>query len=111
MLLEWFVVGGVFFWFLTCIWLIALLWAIAEDNGFRATIATLTILAVVLLFGDFNIFKYIWEHIWSIPLIAGGYIGIGAVWSLIKWSFVQGAIIERREETKTKWLTIDGLKQ
>lgn len=85
MIVELFVIGT--FWF----WLLLILAAIVEyvfidrDSGIGAT-ATLMVTGLALwLFGNFNVFSWIWHHPGLSFCYGVGYFVVGIIWSFVKW--------------------------
>lgn len=96
--MGWLIVGGVWFWILTALFVILLVWEVAREKAVTGLFTVLAYLALIHLFGNASVFSAVRNH----PEYA--YIGIpvfflaGALWSLAKWwFFVKHRALEYRE--------------
>jgi len=104
MLLELFVVGTFWFWALIVAEVFWVFGFIKAERGGPAA-GGLVVLALVLwLFGDFNVFAYIWAHPWEFAGGVGVYLGVGVVWSLAKWRMICGEIRDKFYDVRDRFM-------
>jgi len=111
MWVEFFILGGVWFWLLTVAFIIALIWEISGDRGVAALFTVGVYLGLIHLFGNATIFSALaanpaWLYI-GIPV----YFVVGALWSLGKWYlYVKRDMRENYKEQRMEWLHINGME-
>lgn len=85
MIKELLIFGGIWFWIVVggfALWFVI---ATFREKGGQTFSATLLLLGVLLFFSNFNIFQWIYDNPLPCFYWAGGYLGIGIVWAVIKW--------------------------
>jgi hypothetical protein len=108
--MEWLIVGGVWFWIITALVFILLVWEVSGERIVTAVVTVVGYLFLIHLFGNASIFSIIREH----P--AHAYIGIplffilGALWSIVKWWFFVKRNALRYRELRMDWLCEMGLE-
>lgn len=104
MLFELFVFGGFWFWILVSViaaWLFA---AVKHENGGWATGSVITFAMVMWLFGNFNVFNYIFKNPTFVLCCFLGYLMVGVLWSFCKWMFFNRTIRETYDRIKESFL-------
>jgi hypothetical protein len=108
--MEWLIVGGVWFWIITALVFILLVWEVSGERIVTAVVTVVGYLFLIHLFGNVSIFSIICEH----PAYA--YIGIplffilGALWSIVKWWFFVKRNALKYRELRMDWLCEMGLE-
>ncbi len=85
MVFELFIFGGFFFWSLILVEVVFLGAAIWNEKGWPASISLVVLAFLLMLFGDFNVFMFVWENIGVLWEYVVGYAVIGASWAVFKW--------------------------
>lgn len=111
MLWEVLLIGSFWWWLLSFGWFCILIFLIEEERGTLGTFTILLGLAVVQLFSDFNIVKWMWENPLWVGAGAISYFVIGAVWGTIKWTLFSKDKREKYDESKEYWLEPENLKR
>ena len=111
MWVEFFILGGVWFWLLTVAFIVALIWEVSGDRGVAALFTLGVYLAAIHLFGNATIFATIaanpaWLYI-GIPV----YFLVGSAWSLGRWFlYIRRKIREDYKEVRMDWLHNNGVE-
>jgi len=82
---EFFLIGTGWFWALLiseAVWLFG--WSKVE-NGPSVGISLIVVALALWLFGDFNVFAWVWSNLALTMKYAGGWIAVGVVWSVLKF--------------------------
>lgn len=101
---ELFVIGSFWFWTLVGVEAIVLLTAVRHDNGWWATFSVFSFAFVMWLFGNFNVFSYIFHNPVFVLSCFSGYLLIGVGWSFGKWFLFNRAIKETYQRMKEQFL-------
>jgi hypothetical protein len=97
MWIEFFVVGGIWFWLLTALLMIALIWETSCERPILALFTLGFYGALIHLFGDASVFTSVKAHPEILYIGLPAYFFIGAVWGIVKW-----ALHVRRQAVKYK---------
>lgn len=105
-------VGGVIFWLAFGLFTVLMLAYVSEDK-FRTSSFILVIALVFFLgFTNLPILQAVREQPSLILYYVLGYLGIAAVWAMIKWRmFFLPKLFERYEEFRSGWLAKKGLNE
>lgn len=112
MWLELFVISGggnVWFWLLVVFLAGILLASAREENGFMSFLAIATFVLSMLLFGDFNIFQYIYHNPLWLLVFLSSYIFVGTFWSMLKWKCFTSVAHDRYQELKRQFIKSNGI--
>ena len=101
---ELFVLGGFWFWALVAVELIWLFVAVKHERGTWATFSVLTFALMMWLFGNFNVFKYVFQNPIFVLSCFAGYLLLGVGWSFAKWYLFNRAIKETYGRMKEAFL-------
>jgi hypothetical protein len=105
-----FVLAGPWFWLLAVAAMCFIIWALEEDSGVWATTTLVAFLLLITFFGEgLVVFKWLAANPWMLLWGALAYIGIGAVWGVIKWYFYASSKAEDFEDLKIAWLKSKGV--
>lgn len=104
MIWELFIIGGFWFWALLAghaIWLLLASW---KEIGWSASLSLIVFFVLMWLFGNFNIFYWIYTNPITFTACAAVYLVVGVLWSFGKWYLfltdVKDAYSQIREEFK-----------
>lgn len=86
MLAEFFIVGGIWFWLLTSIVIIALIWETSCERPGLAIATMIVYCALIHFFGDASFFSTIKAHPEIIYIGLPVYFLTGAIWGIVKWA-------------------------
>jgi len=84
MWVEFFILGGIWFWLLTALFVVVLLWEIHSEKAIAAGVTIAVYLAALHFFGDANFFSYVREHPAVLYFGLPAFFAIGTVWIFIK---------------------------
>ena len=62
-----------------------IMWALGEDSGMWAGCALVGFFGLTSIFGDFNIFAWLWSHPGTLAIGIVCYIAVAIVWCFFKW--------------------------
>lgn len=100
---------GAWFWILTVVVFIVLVWEVACDKSVKAAFTIALYLLAIHLFGDASLFSAIKTHPEYIYIGIPLFFMVGALWSLVKWwFFVKRSALEYREY-RMSWLIMNGI--
>jgi len=111
MWMEFFVVGGIWFWLLTGLLVVALIW---ETSAARPLLALFTLVfygALLHLFGDALLFSTIKAHPEVLYIGLPCYFLAGAVWSIINWALYVKRRANKYREERQGFLIGKGCKE
>jgi len=92
------IVGGVWFWILTALIIVLLVWEVAGERAIAGGFTLLAYLLLIHLFGNASIFAAVKAHPEYAYIGIPAFFLIGAIWSLVKWwFFVKRSALEYRE--------------
>jgi len=92
------IVGGVWFWILTALFVILLVFEVAREKAIAGVGTILVYLGLIHIFGNASIFAIVKEHPEYVYIGIPAFFFVGANWSLAKWWFyVKRKALEYRE--------------
>lgn len=83
-MLELFVVGGVLFWTLLFVEIVLMFYWVTHDHFLVPLISIIIVLALIKFFGNWNTSTI---DVYRLALYSLGYLVIGVIWSVVKFSF------------------------
>lgn len=104
MIWAFFAFGSMWFWTLTCIWLMMLTFFVEDENTGWSFGSVIIFLAVIHLFGDVNLFVYLKENPVGFLQLAAMYIFFGIVWGISKFYFFNAKIKRKIESLKAEFI-------
>jgi len=104
MWVEFFVLGGIWFYALALLATIAILISLTSDKFFWATIWIVSFLAAIHLLGDAHFMDKALAHPLTTFGYFVGYLGVGVVWSLFKWWLTMRGIRSKYDLLKSDYL-------
>lgn len=104
MIWELFLIGTFWFWALIAVEFFWLLACLHQENGWGIGLSLLGLGAILWLFGDFNVFAWIWTNPILMLECAAGYLLIGVGWSLSRWKMFCVDVREVLQETRSEFL-------
>ena len=109
MWVEFFILGGIWFWLLTGLFVVLLLWEIHSEKAIAAGVTIAVYLAALHLFGNANFFSYVGENPAVLYIGLPAFFAIGTVWIFIKWFLYVNRHATRYKEMRLEWLKGEGL--
>lgn len=101
---ELIILGSPIFWVVVAIESLVLFATIKKEEGWPAFISLGLFAGVLCLFGDFNVFRWVWDN-WLLTLeLAGAYVLAGIIWSLLKWKILCWKVKVIYQKTVTEFL-------
>jgi len=85
MLAEFFIIGGIWFWLLTAVVIIALIWETSCERPGLAIATFLFYCALIHFFGNASFFSNIQAHPEIVYIGLPTYFAAGAIWGVVKW--------------------------
>lgn len=84
--MEFIVFGGIIFWILTAIFLLAMFLSVHHEKMVGALVCFIFYILIIDIFGPFSLFAVFAD---PVPLIAfvSAYFACGTIWTVIKWHF------------------------
>ncbi len=104
MWLSLFVIGTLWFWLLLAAAAVVMAVCVAREAFGRATLTLVATLAVLTLFGDFNVLSWLRHHSVSFLIYLSVYLAAGTAWSVAKWWFFVRNLRAGYDEGKLRFL-------
>lgn len=103
MWLMFFVMGGFWFWSLLALEFILLIWFVEQEWGWASWWSLVGFIVMIHLFGDAKLLIYIKDDPQIIIYGMLAYIGIGFVWSTLKFRFALSKYRDKIDDLRDKW--------
>jgi hypothetical protein len=98
---ELFIVGSIWFWFLSAILGSFFLYNIFHEKTLGATSSLIIYGLVICFFGNFNVFSWVWDNPWELLKWGGSYVILGVLWSILRWYLFNTKVKYAFNEIKT----------
>lgn len=102
--MSWIIVGGVWFWAVTLLTFVILVWSVNCERAGVSIVSVLAYLGLIHIFGNASVFSFIKTNPEYLYIGAPAFFLFGAIWSVIKWwIFVRREAMEYKEQ-RMYWL-------
>ncbi len=103
MLLELFLIGSFWFWAIMVVEAGWLLYCLHEESGGGIGGSLVVLSLILLLFGDFNVFSWIWFNPVLMLECAAAYLIVGSIWSVVRFKLLCTDARDLLEDTKEEF--------
>jgi hypothetical protein len=85
--MDWLTVGGIWFWIITVLFVVFLVWEVATERAIASFLTILAYLGLIHVCGNASIFAAVRTHPEYVYIGIPAFFLAGAAWALAKWWF------------------------
>jgi len=98
------VFGGFWFWAVLAVVSILIIAFLENEKAAGATLLSIGTILALIFMGNNGVFAWIGAHPIKLILYILGYVGVGVLYSILKWYLLLRDRKDAYRETRTKWL-------